>query len=81
MWSQIKQEYWYLHGTFHNSSVIVWSRFQVTLGTLWFAFQGVDLSPILTNPKFLMGYLIFSNFVNETLRRNGAEYHPDGSLR
>jgi hypothetical protein len=77
----IKSEYRYLHGTFHGSSVILWSRLQVFLGTLWFSLQGIDLSPVLTNPKLLMGYLIFSNFVNESLRRSGAEYHPDGTIK
>lgn len=81
MWSWIKREYAYLHGTFHGSSVIVWSRLNMFIGTFWFSIQGIDLSPVLTNPKVLMGYLIFNNFVNEMLRRNGAEYHPDGSIR
>ena len=77
----LRQEYDYIYGTFHDSSVIFWSRLQVLLGSLWFALQGVDLSPVLTNPKVLMGYLIVSNFVNEMLRRNGAEYHEDGTIK
>lgn len=81
MWTWLKTEFWSFHSTFHGSSVILWSRLQMTLGSLWFAFQGVDMSPILTNPKYLMAYMIASNFINETLRRSGAEYHQDGSIR
>lgn len=81
MWRYVSDKYWAFHSTFHGSSVIVWSRAQMLIGSLWFAFQGVDMSPILTNPKHLMGYLIFSNFINETLRRSGAEYNTDGTVK
>lgn len=81
MISWLRQEYWYLHGTFHDSSVLVWSRVQVILGTLWVALQGVDASPLISNPKYLVYYIIFSNLVNEMLRRRGAEYHDDGSFK
>lgn len=81
MWPIIKKKYWWFHNTFHDSEVILWSRLQVFIGTGWFAVQGIDVSPILTNPKHLMGYLIFSNFVNEFLRRRNAEYDKDGSIK
>lgn len=81
MWEQIKAKYLYIHATFHDSEVLLWSRLQIALGSGWFAMQGVDISPVLTNPKHLMGYLIFSNFVNEILRRRGAEYNGDGSIK
>lgn len=77
----IKDKFWYLYGTFHDSEVILWSRLQIAIGSGWFAMQGVDVSPILTNPKHLMGYLIFSNFVNEMLRRRNADYNKDGSIK
>lgn len=81
MLAWIKQEYWLLHGTFHDSSVIVWSRVQVTLGIVWCGLQNIDASPFLTNPKHLAYWMIFSNIINELLRRNGAEYHDDGRMR
>jgi hypothetical protein len=77
----IKQAYAYLHGTFHDSSVIVWSRVQVIAMSVWLGLQGVDLSPAIHDPKWMMYYVIFSNVVNELLRRRGAEYHEDGSLK
>lgn len=76
-----RDNYWRFASSFGDSSVIVWSRAQVALGSMWFAFQGVDMSPILTNPKHLMGYLIFSNFINEMLRRNGAEKDDQGNFK
>jgi hypothetical protein len=76
-----KDEFWYLYQTFHDSEVILWSRFQVLLGTIWVALQGVDVSPIITNPKWLVYWVIFSNLVNEALRRRHAEYDEHGSIR
>ena len=81
MWAWIKQEFWYLHSTFHDSSVIVWSRVQVIAASVWLGLQGVDVSPVVKDPKYLMYYIIFSNVVNELLRRRGAEYHDDGSIK
>jgi hypothetical protein len=77
----IKKEYAYLYGTFHGSDVIVWSRLQVIAMSVWLALQGVDLSPVLKEPKWMMYYVIFSNVMNELLRRRGAEYHEDGSIK
>lgn len=81
MWQSIKSTVTYTYASFHGSEVIGFSRLNVMLGSMWFAFQGVDMSPILTNPKHLMGYIIFSNFVNETLRRRKATYDDDGSIK
>jgi hypothetical protein len=37
-----------------------------------------DLSPFISNPKFLSGWLIFNGFVTEYLRRRRAEdFHED----
>ena len=67
MWVWIK-------GTFHDSSVIVWSRAQIVAMSVWLGLQGVDVSPVLHDPKWMMYYVIFSNVVNELLRRSGATY-------
>ena len=77
----IKEKFWYIHNTFHDSEVILWSRLQVLLGTIWVALQGVDVSPFINDPKYLIYYLIFSNLVNEMLRRRNAEYDEDGSIK
>lgn len=77
----IAQKYWYIHGTFHDSEVILWSRLQVFLASGWIALQGVDVSPVVHDPKWLVYYIIFSNLVNEMLRRRKAEYNHDGSIK
>jgi hypothetical protein len=81
MWQQVKDKYWYVHSTFHDSSVIVFARVNVALGTAWVALQGVDVSPVLKDPKWMVYYVIFSNVVNELLRRSGATYDKDGGLK
>lgn len=84
MWQFIKTEYALLHGSFHDSSVIVFARLNVLLGVGWVALQGVDISVMNVfhvHPEYLVYYTIFSNAVNEMLRRNGAEYSNDGKLK
>lgn len=81
MWEFIKRECAYLHGTFHDSEVILWSRLNVALGSAWYALQGVDVSPILKDPHYLVLWIIFSNFINEMLRRRRGDYDEDGKLR
>lgn len=79
--SWLKDECRYLYGTFHSSEVIWWSRIQVAVGTVWVALQGVDVSPVITNPKWLLYWVIFSNLVNEGLRRRRAEYDHNGDIK
>jgi len=67
--------------TFHGSEVIFWSRFNIALMSAWCALQGVDVSPFLHEPKYIAYWAIFSNFVNELLRRNRAQYDEDGRMR
>jgi hypothetical protein len=80
----ITDEFWYLHGTFHDSSVIAFARLNAMLGVLWVSLQGVDVSAMKIfhdHPEYLVYYIIFSNGVNEMLRRNGASYGDDGKLK
>lgn len=80
----LRDKYAYLHGTFHDSSVIVFARLNIALGIGWTSLQGVDVSAMQvfhSHPEYLVYYMIFANGVNEMLRRNGAEYHPDGSIK
>lgn len=81
MWQFIKDKYWYIHSTFRESEVILWARFNVLMGTVWIALQGVDVSPLIKDPKYLVYYIIFSNVVNELVRRRKAESNPDGSFK
>jgi len=77
----VKDKYRYIHGTFHASEVILWARIQVLAGVIWVALQGVDVSPVISNPKYLVWWIIFSNLVNEALRRRRAEYDHDGNIK
>lgn len=81
MWEFIKAKYAYIHGSFHESEVIAWSRFNVALGSAWVALQASDISPLVNNPRYMAYYIIFSNFVNEMLRRRRADYDDKGALK
>lgn len=81
MWQWLKDKYEYVHGSFHGSEVILWSRLQVLIASLWVGLQGVDVSPVIHDPKYMLYYVIFSNVVNEWLRRRKAEYNNDGSIK
>jgi hypothetical protein len=58
--------------SFHDSEVIVFARFQVVFGILWGILQVTDLAPLIDNPKYYTGWLMFSGFITEMLRRNRA---------
>lgn len=81
MWNYLKAKYEYIRGTFHDSEVIAWSRLQVLLGTVWVALQGVDVSPLISDPHYLVYYIIGSNLVNEFLRRRRADYDDTGAIK
>jgi len=76
MYEFVKAKFAYLYGTFHDSESILWNRFNVLLGSLWVALQGVDVSPVIHDPKYLVYYIIGSNLINEMLRRRNAEWDP-----
>jgi hypothetical protein len=81
MLQRLKDTYDYVHGSFHGSEVILWSRLQIMIGAGWLSLQGQDLSPILHEPKYILYYAIGSNFINEMLRRRKATYDDDGSIK
>jgi hypothetical protein len=80
MWSTIKNTASAAYNSFHGSETILWSRFNMLLGSAWIAIQGQDVSPVLHDPKYILYYAVGSNFINETLRRRGATYDDDGKL-
>jgi hypothetical protein len=78
MYRFLRDKWDYTYGSFHGSEVLIWSRFQVAFGSIWLAVSQSDLSPFISNPKFLSGWLIFNGFVTEYLRRRRAEdFHED----
>lgn len=60
------------HTSFHDSEVILWARLQFAVGCVWEVLIQFDLSPIVTNPKYLTAWLIFSGIVTEWTRRTRA---------
>lgn len=81
MLAWIKNEWDYLYGTFHGSETILWSRLNIAIGSAWVALQGSDLSPVISNPKYIAYWVIFSNFINELFRRRHAEYDDHGNMK
>jgi hypothetical protein len=77
----IKQEYAYIHSTFHSSEVILWARAQYVLLAVYTALQQVDLSAIISDHRLLQFYIFANALVSEFLRRRNAEYHEDGSIK
>jgi hypothetical protein len=77
----LRMKYAYVHGSFHNSSLIFWARLNVFIGALFAAAQATDLSPIFSNPKYLTFWLIFSNLISEYTRRRGATYDDAGNMK
>ena len=77
----LRQEWEYIHGTFHNSETILWARVNMVIGAAFAAAQATDLSPLFSNPKVLAFWLIFSNFMSEMARRRNAEFDDHGNMR
>lgn len=75
MWQFVKREFTYLHGTFHDSETILWSRIQMGLGAAWLSISQSDLSQIITNPKWFGYWVIFNAFVTEMLRRSREDFN------
>lgn len=74
MWQHIKGGWSAFHDSFHGSETILWSRFQILIASVWLSLQGVDLTPLVKDPKVLLYWIIFSNFVNEMARRNREDW-------
>ena len=81
MWQRVKDEASYLHSTFHSSEVIWWARAQYVLLIVYTALQQVDLSAIISDHRLLQFYIFTNAIISESLRRRGAEYNSDGSIR
>ena len=58
--------------SFHDSEVIVFARIQVIAGIVWGILTVTDLAPLIDNPKYYTGWLMFSGLITEMLRRNRA---------
>lgn len=67
MWLKFKQ-------SFHDSEVILFSRLQVLVGSVWVVLIHQDLSPWLKDPQVILGWLTFSGVITEFCRRNRATF-------
>ena len=76
--------------TFHDSETIFWARLQVILGVLGsvalavaHVVFSVDLSPLFSDPRYLVAWMVFSGLVQEFLRKHredwGEEPHDNDS--
>lgn len=62
--------------TFHDSETIFWARLQVVLGVLGsvalavaHVVFSVDLSPLFSDPRYLVAWMVCSGLVQEFLRK------------
>lgn len=80
MWQTVKTNALAFHRSFHQSGVIVFGRLQVLLGAVWAVLTATDLSPLISNPKYITAWLIFSGLVTEMSRRSRTFEDDDGHL-
>lgn len=73
MWERFK-------ASFHSSETLVWARIQMVGGAILIAATQTDLSPFLSNPKVLAGYVMINGFLSEILRRSNTVVADDGHL-
>ncbi len=64
--------------SFHDSEVLVWSRVQFLVGVVWAVLSQTDLSPVISDPKYLTYWLIANGVITEYLRRRRADdFHSE----
>lgn len=80
MWETLKANAIAFHASFHKSGTIVFARLQILFGAIWTVLTMTDLAPLISNPKILTGWLIFSGVVTEMSRRSGTYADEDGHL-
>jgi len=80
MWETVKTSATSFHRSFHSSGVIWFARIQVLGGAVWGVLVATDLSPLISDPKVLTGWLIFSGLVTELSRRSNTYEDDDGHL-
>lgn len=76
-WRLTKENFWKFYWSFHNSEVILWARIQFLVGTVWAVLSQTDMSPLITNPKYLTYWLIANGVITELLRRRHADFDRD----
>jgi hypothetical protein len=80
MWETVKTGAISFHRSFHQSGVIWFARVQVFLGMVFGVLTTIDLSPIITDQKYLTLWLIGSGLITEMSRRSNTYEDDDGHL-
>lgn len=76
MLQNIKDFFWWFHSTFHGSLVLLWSRIQLLMASVWLGLSTTDLSPVIKDPKYFAYWMIFNAIVTDYLRQRNAEWKP-----
>ena len=80
MWSSLATGTTAFRATFHQSAVIWFARLQVLLGAVWAVLIVTDLSSVISNPKYVTVWLVFSGVMTEMTRRSRTVEDDDGHL-
>jgi hypothetical protein len=80
MWSSLRDGALAFHRSFHSSVVIWFARFQVLAGAVWTVLIATDLSPVISNPKYVTAWLVFSGILTEMGRRARTVEDDEGRL-
>lgn len=81
MWSTIRDGAVAFHKSFHSSAVIWFARFQVLVGAVWTVLIATDLSPVISNPKYVTAWLVASGLITEMGRRSRTVEDEHGFLQ
>lgn len=81
LWSNIRDGALAFHRSFHSSAVIWFARLQVLAGAVWTVLIATDLSPVISNPKYVTAWLVFSGLITEMSRREHTVEDEEGRLR
>lgn len=81
MWQTVRDKYLAFHASFHGSEVIIWSRAQVALGAIGAGLLLVDPMAFNLDPKWAAAWVAANGALSEYLRRRGASYEDDGSIK
>ena len=80
MWQTVKAWCIKTHASFHKSGTLVFARLQVLAGVAFEVLKHTDLSPLITNQKYMTYWLIASGVISEMVRRSGSEVNEEGHL-
>lgn len=81
MYSILKDKIAYLYATFHGSETILLARFNMAVGSVYAGLQLLDVSQLDIDKKWVTAWIVGNGVLGEYLRRRGASYDDDGSIK